>query len=131
MKQWGQSQASINNRLLGLLSPYHQHTTDTFNTCSRGPTHRSLTDTGGGYKLGGASFPDTTPQPSQPDVSPFHLRIPSGLQFNQVLTTKPKFLSFKEHMAATWFFDHLAIYRSLHLCLAVANDLSLLMGSQG
>jgi hypothetical protein len=31
-------------------------------------------------------------------------------------------------MAATWSFDHLAIYCSLHLCLAIANDLSLLIG---
>jgi hypothetical protein len=28
-------------------------------------------------------------------------------------------------MAATWSSDHLAIYRSLHLRLAIANDLSL------
>jgi hypothetical protein len=26
-------------------------------------------------------------------------------------------------MAATWSFDHLAIYRSLHLRLAIANDI--------
>jgi hypothetical protein len=32
-------------------------------------------------------------------------------------------------MAATWSFNHLAIYRSLHLRLAIANDLSLAMGS--
>jgi hypothetical protein len=31
-------------------------------------------------------------------------------------------------MAATWSFDHSAIYRSLHLCLAIANDLSLAEG---
>jgi hypothetical protein len=28
-------------------------------------------------------------------------------------------------MAATWSSDHSAIYRNLHLCLAIANDLSL------
>jgi hypothetical protein len=28
-------------------------------------------------------------------------------------------------MAATWSFDHSVIYRNLHLCLAIANDLSL------
>jgi hypothetical protein len=33
-------------------------------------------------------------------------------------------------MAATWSFDHSAIYRSLHLRLAIANDLSLVEGSQ-
>jgi hypothetical protein len=56
-----------------------------------GPTHRSLTDTGRGYSLEGADFPRTTPQPSQPTVSPFHLRAPPGLQFIQVLTTKLEF----------------------------------------
>jgi hypothetical protein len=30
-------------------------------------------------------------------------------------------------MTATWSFDHSAIYRSLHLCLAIANDLSLVI----
>jgi hypothetical protein len=31
-------------------------------------------------------------------------------------------------MAVTWSFDHSAIYHSLHLCLAIANDLSLVIG---
>jgi hypothetical protein len=31
-------------------------------------------------------------------------------------------------MAATWSFDHSAIYHSLHLHLAIANDLSLVIG---
>jgi hypothetical protein len=31
-------------------------------------------------------------------------------------------------MAATWSFDHLAIYRSIPLRLAIANDLSLVIG---
>jgi hypothetical protein len=47
----GQSQASIDDRLLGLLSPYHQHAIVMINTCSREPTHQSLTDTGGGTTL--------------------------------------------------------------------------------
>jgi hypothetical protein len=79
MKQWGQSQASINGQLLDLLSSYHQYTIGTFNTCSRGPTHRSLTDTDGCYNLEGAGFSRITPRPSQPAVSTFHLRAPSGL----------------------------------------------------
>jgi hypothetical protein len=45
------SQTSINNRLLGLPGPYHRHVIGTFNTYSRVPTHRSLTDTGGGYHI--------------------------------------------------------------------------------
>jgi hypothetical protein len=31
-------------------------------------------------------------------------------------------------MTATWCFDHSAIYRSIHLHIAIANDLSLVMG---
>jgi hypothetical protein len=40
-------------------------------------------------------------------------------------------LSFKDPMTAAWSFDHSAIYRSLHLCLAIVNDLSLVVGAQG
>jgi hypothetical protein len=31
-------------------------------------------------------------------------------------------------MAAAWSFDHSAIYHTLHLRLAIANDLSLVVG---
>jgi hypothetical protein len=55
---------------------------------------------------------------------------PPGLNFNQVLALNQSF-EFKGPMVATWSFDHLAIYRSLHLCLAIAIDLSLVVGSQG
>jgi hypothetical protein len=84
-------QASIDNQLLALSGPYHRHTIGTFNTCSRGPTHRSLIDTGGGYSLEVAGFLHTTPRPFQLMVSPFHLRVSPGLQFIQVLSTKPEF----------------------------------------
>jgi hypothetical protein len=49
--QWssGESQTSVDSRLLGLPGPYHQHAIGTFNTCSRVPTPRYLTDTSGGY----------------------------------------------------------------------------------
>jgi hypothetical protein len=87
----GISQAPVGDQLLGLPGPYHRHAIGMFNTCSRGPTHRSLTDTGGGYNLGGADLPHTTPRPSQPAISTFHLRAPLGLQFNQVPSTKPKY----------------------------------------
>jgi hypothetical protein len=60
-------------------------------------------------------------------ISAFHLRAPPSLQFNQVLPTKPKF-EFKEPMAAQWSSDHSAIYRGLHLRLAIANDLSIEIG---
>jgi hypothetical protein len=55
----GKSQASVDSRLLGLLGPYHRHTIGIFNTCSRGPTERSLIDTGRGYNLEGAGVPCT------------------------------------------------------------------------
>jgi hypothetical protein len=47
----GLSQAPVEDPLLGLSDPYHQHVIGTFNTCSRVPTPRSLTDTGGGYHI--------------------------------------------------------------------------------
>jgi hypothetical protein len=90
-KTVGKRQAFIDNQLVGLLGPYHWHAIYTFNTCSWGPTHRSLTDTGGDYSLEGTGFPHTTPQPSQLTVSPLHLRAPLGLQFIQNLSTKPEF----------------------------------------
>jgi hypothetical protein len=90
MKQWGQRQASINDRLLGLLSPYHPYAIGTFNTYSRGPTERYLTDTGGGYNLGGAGLPHTHYSTFPTSCPHFLLVAPPSLQFNQVLTTKSK-----------------------------------------
>jgi hypothetical protein len=84
-------QDSVDNQLLGLLGSYHRHVIGTFNTCSWGPTHRSLTGTGEGYSLEGASFPHTSPRHSQPMVSHFHLWALPGLQFIQVLSTKLEF----------------------------------------
>jgi hypothetical protein len=55
----GVSQAPDGDQLLGLSVSYHRHVIGTFNTCSWGPTHRSLTDTGRGYNLGGVSLPHT------------------------------------------------------------------------
>jgi hypothetical protein len=76
------SQASVNYKLLDLLDPYHRHAIGTFNTCSLGPTHRFLTNTGRGYNLEGAVFPHTTPRPSQSAVSSFHLRAPPNLRLS-------------------------------------------------
>jgi hypothetical protein len=91
-KQWssGESHISINSRLLGLLDPYHRHAIGMFNTCSQGLTHRSLTDTGGGYNLGGAGFPCTHFRTFPTSCLLFPLVAPPGLHFNQVLTTKSK-----------------------------------------
>jgi hypothetical protein len=130
MKQWGQSQAAINGRLLGLLDPKHQYAIGTFNTCSRGPTEQSLTDTGGDYNLGGVSFPRTHSLTFPTSCLPFPLVAPPDLiltKFQQLNQS----VEFKDPMATTWSFNHSAIYRSLHLRLAIANDLSLAMGSQG
>jgi hypothetical protein len=90
MKQWGQRQPSIDGLLLGLSGPYLRYAISTFNTYSWGSTHRSLIDTGGGYSLEGAGFSHTTLRPFQPTVSPFHLSVPPGLQFNHNLLDKPK-----------------------------------------
>jgi hypothetical protein len=45
------SQISVDNMLLGLLGPYHRHAIGTFNTYSRVPTPRSLTNIGGDYHI--------------------------------------------------------------------------------
>jgi hypothetical protein len=68
---------SVDVRLLDLLDPYHQHVIGTFNTFSRGPTHRSLIDTSGGYDLWSAGLPHHTTQPSQPTVLPYPPKGPA------------------------------------------------------
>jgi hypothetical protein len=98
-----------------------------FNTCPWEPTHRSLTDTGRGYNIKCADFPQITYRPSQPTVFTFHLRVSFGLQFNHKPSIKPKF-KFKKPMAVTWSSDHSTIYHALHVCLAIANDISLTKG---
>jgi hypothetical protein len=73
----------IDNWLLGLPGPYHRHAIGTLNTCSRGPTERSLIDTGGGYNLRGAGLPHTH-FPTFPTSCPhFPLMTPSGLHFTK------------------------------------------------
>jgi hypothetical protein len=69
MKQWGQSQASVDGSYSAYWSHKHQHAIGTFNTCSWGSTHQSLTDAGGGYSLEDADLPHTTPRPSWLTVS--------------------------------------------------------------
>jgi hypothetical protein len=73
-------QASVDNTLLGLLGPYHWHVISTFNTCSWGSTHRSLTDTDGGYNLIAVGLPHHTPRPFQPINLHFS---PKGLTWSQ------------------------------------------------
>jgi hypothetical protein len=92
MKQWGQSQASINDRLLGLLGPDHQHAIGTFNTCSRVPTPQSLTDIGGCYHKENPEIATahSSPFPSEGSTDAPNWPRPVST-FNQVLTTKQKF----------------------------------------
>jgi hypothetical protein len=92
-----------------------------------GLTHWSLTDMGRGYNIEDASFQYTTPRPSQLAVSPFHVRAPLGLQLNYEPSIKPNF-KFKKPMATPWSFDYSAIYRGLHLRVAISNGVSLLIG---
>jgi hypothetical protein len=55
-----------------------------------------------------------------------------GLRSVSSLTQFPQLnqsVEFKEPMADTWSFDHSSIYNNLYLHLAIANDLSLAIGS--
>jgi hypothetical protein len=56
--------------------------------------------------------------------------LPKGPTRSPVIQNLPKIprFKFKKHMATTWSFDHSVIYRNLHLCLVIANDLSLALG---
>jgi hypothetical protein len=83
----GKRQASVDSQLLGLPGPYVPHVIGTFNTCSRGAIHWSLTDMDGGYNLGGVDFPHHTPQPSQPMVLRFP---PKGPARSQVIQSQRK-----------------------------------------
>jgi hypothetical protein len=114
------SQASVADKLLGLLGPYHQYAIDTFNTCSRGPTHRSLTDTDGGYNLGGTGFPHTTPRPSQPIISPFHLRALLDLRLS--INSLPSELKGDQTLNLTSGSLHSTFTVTYHLSIARANN---------
>jgi hypothetical protein len=66
------SQAPVDGKLLGLSGLYHRHMIGTFNTCSRVPTPRSLTDTGGGYHIENLTIATTLslPFPSEGFIDP-------------------------------------------------------------
>jgi hypothetical protein len=80
----GLSQAPVDGRLLGLPDPYHRHAIDTFNTCSRVPTPRSLTDTGRGYHIENLRIAIAlSPSfPSEGSTDP-----PNGLARSQIIQT--------------------------------------------
>jgi hypothetical protein len=107
LKQWGQSQPPVDGRLLGLPGPYHWHTIDTFNTCSQGPTHRSLTDTGGGYH---------------------HLRAPPGLRLSHLNMASSK-MWYEAPIADPWSFDHSTSTEVYIYAIAIANVIQTLARS--
>jgi hypothetical protein len=86
-----ESQTSIDSRLLGLPDPYHRHAIGTFNTCSRGPTHRSLTDTGGGYNLAGVDLPTPLLDLFNRRSNTFHLMAPPGLRISIISISLEQF----------------------------------------
>jgi hypothetical protein len=128
LKQWRQSEPSIEGRLLGLPSSYLWHAIGMFNTCSQGPTHRSLTNTSGGYNLGGADFPHLTPRP-------FHLTVlrfpPKGPTQSQVIQSqhKPQVKVMWNTYRWPMVFRPLDIYQSLYLRLAITNVFQILARS--
>jgi hypothetical protein len=95
---------------------------DTFNIYSRWLTHRSLTDTGGGYNLEGAGFPHTTLRPSQPMVLPFPSKgqgvCTKGQQVNQYSTSFlyyfiPIFTNFLSRSSSLCYFVERSIWVDL------------------
>jgi hypothetical protein len=114
------SQTSIDDKLLDLLDTYHQHAIGMFNNCSRGPTHRYLTDTGGGYCLGGVGFSHTTLWPSKPTVFPFHLRAPHDLRLS--INSSPSELRGDLSLNLVSGSLHSTSTVTYHLSIAWAND---------
>jgi hypothetical protein len=114
------SQAPVNDRLIGLPAPYHWHAIDTFKTCSRVPTPRSLIDTGRGYHIEKLEIATTLspPFPSKGSTNP-----PNGPARSQIIHNNyqlnwrgkqaPNLMSGSLHSTST------VIY---HLRIAWAND---------
>jgi hypothetical protein len=102
----GLSQTFVDSRPLGLSGLYHQHAIGTFNTCSLGPTHRSLTDTGGGYN---------------------HLRAPPSVRLSNlnIASSEVGWNTYRWPV----IFRPLGVYESLYLCLAITNVTQILARS--
>jgi hypothetical protein len=99
----------------------HQHVIGTFNTCSQGPTHWSLTNIGEGYNLGGASLPQITPWPSQLTVLHFPPKGPARSQvINQIIA-----IGLKGDQALNLASGNLHSTSTVthHLSIAWANDI--------
>jgi hypothetical protein len=101
----GLSQASIDNRLLGLPGPYHRHAI-AMNTCSRG---------------------------ANPSVLNWHrrgLQPPKGLTQSQVIQSQHSLKwNGVKHLWLTMVFRPLAVYRSLYQHLAIAIVIQILSRS--
>jgi hypothetical protein len=96
------AKTSINSRLPGLPGPYHRHAMGTFNTCSRVPSPRSLTDTCGDYHKGNLGIATTL---SPPFPSEGFTDLPNGL-------TRSPFLS-NINIQINWVFKHLLLTHGL------------------
>jgi hypothetical protein len=93
------SQAPVDNWLLGLQGPYHRHAIGTFNTCSRTPIHRSLTDTCEGYN---------------------HLRAPPSLWLSNLHIASSEMVMWSTYRWSVVFWP-LGVYQCLYLRLAMTN----------
>jgi hypothetical protein len=120
MKRWEKSQASVDNRLLGLPGPHLRHVISMINTCSCGTTYWALTDIDGGYNLGGADFSNHTPRSSQPMVLRFSPKRPIWSQVNHLYICLQLNQEVINHNSHEWDppFD---FYRTLSSKPSVAN----------
>jgi hypothetical protein len=76
MKQWGQNQVSVDGGYSAYWAHKHQYAIGTFNTCSQGPTHRSLSNTDGTTTLEVPTF--NIPLPNLPNwLSPLPSKGPA------------------------------------------------------
>jgi hypothetical protein len=101
----GLSQASVDSRLLVLPGPYYWHVIGMFNTYSRGPTQRSLTNTAGGYN---------------------HLGAPPGLRLSNINIASSEC---DVRPIAGLVFRPLDAYRGLYVPLAMAKVTQILTRS--
>jgi hypothetical protein len=77
----GESQSSVDERATHhFTGPIYLAYDQYVQYLLMGPTHQSLTDTDGGYHLGGVDFPHHSPRPFQPTVLHVPIKAPSGLK---------------------------------------------------
>jgi hypothetical protein len=117
----GLSQAPVDGRLLGLPGPYHRHVIGTFNTCSRVPTPRSLTNTDGGYHIENLRIATalSSPFPSEGSTDP-----PNGVVRSQIIQTTFYHFNWRGKQAINPMSGslHSTSNVTYHLRIAWAND---------